>query len=72
MKIPGHPIHRAAKIGNVEVGGSELTVISGPCSVESEAHKGVMRGLIHRGGLRAEILTAGMIRVGDTIAKISV
>jgi MOSC domain-containing protein YiiM len=29
--------------------------------------KGAMRGLIHRGGLRAEIVKGGMIRVGDTI-----
>jgi hypothetical protein len=27
----------------------------------------VMRGLIHRGGLRAEILTGGVIRVDDVI-----
>ena len=26
-----------------------------------------MRGLIHRGGLRAEIIVGGMIRVGDPI-----
>ena len=26
-----------------------------------------MRGLIHRGGLRAEIVTGGTIRVGDEI-----
>jgi hypothetical protein len=29
--------------------------------------KGAMRGLIHRGGLRAEIIIGGSIRVGDTI-----
>jgi MOSC domain-containing protein YiiM len=28
----------------------------------------VLRGLVHRGGLRADILTGGMIRVGDSIA----
>ena len=34
---PGNLIHQTVKIGNVEVGGEELTVIGGPCSVESEA-----------------------------------
>lgn len=32
----GNLIHRTVRIGNVEVGGDELTVIAGPCSVESE------------------------------------
>jgi hypothetical protein len=30
--------------------------------------KGTLRGLIHRGGLRADIVRAGVIRVGDTIS----
>ena len=29
--------------------------------------KGSMRGLIHRGGLRAEIVKGGTIKVGDRI-----
>ena len=29
-----------------------------------------MRGLIHRGGLRAEIVTGGTIRVGDEILEV--
>ena len=33
---PGNLIHRPVRIGNVEVGGDELVVIAGPCSVESE------------------------------------
>jgi hypothetical protein len=28
---------------------------------------GVLRGLVHRGGLRADILTAGEIAVGDAV-----
>ncbi|MBI2997044.1 MAG: 3-deoxy-7-phosphoheptulonate synthase [Deltaproteobacteria bacterium] len=34
---PGNLIHRTVRIGNVEVGGDQLAVIGGPCSVESEA-----------------------------------
>jgi hypothetical protein len=33
--------------------------------------KGVLRGLIHRGGLRADILTDGWIRIGSTIETIA-
>jgi 3-deoxy-7-phosphoheptulonate synthase len=32
-----HPIHTTVDIGPVTVGGSELTIVAGPCSVESEA-----------------------------------
>jgi len=39
-----------------------------PCAhMEKLTVKGAMRGLIHRGGLRAEIVKGGMIRVGDVI-----
>ena len=31
------------------------------------SHRAVMRGLVHRGGLRAQILTDGKIRVGDIV-----
>jgi 3-deoxy-7-phosphoheptulonate synthase len=34
---PGNLMHQTVRIGNVEVGGDDLTVIAGPCSVESEA-----------------------------------
>jgi hypothetical protein len=32
--------------------------------------KGAAPGLIHRGGLRAEIVDGGVIRVGDAIAVV--
>jgi len=65
-----HLVGQEFKVGEVILRGIRLCE---PCShLEKLSHKGVMRGLIHRGGLRAEILTEGMIRVGDTIAKISV
>ncbi len=34
---PGELIHQTVRIGNVEVGGDTLSIIAGPCSVESEA-----------------------------------
>lgn len=34
---PGNLLHGTVRIGGVEAGGGELTVIAGPCSVESEA-----------------------------------
>jgi len=65
-----HLVGQEFKVGEVILRGIRLCE---PCShLEKLSHKGVMRGLIHRGGLRAEILTEGMIRVGDMIAKISV
>lgn len=32
--------------------------------------KGVLAGLIHRGGLRASVLTRGVIRVGDSVTEV--
>jgi len=52
-------------LGGVTLRGTRLCE---PCShLEKLTRKGTMRGLIHRGGLRADILTDGIIRVGDTI-----
>ena len=34
---PGNLIHQTVRIGNIEVGGDAVSVIAGPCSVESEA-----------------------------------
>jgi MOSC domain-containing protein YiiM len=43
-----------------------------PCAhLENLTSRGVLRGLVHRGGLRAEILTDGLIRVGDPISAVS-
>ena len=40
-----------------------------PCShLERLARPGLLRPLVHRGGLRADILTAGTIMVGDRVA----
>ena len=60
-----HLVGREFEVGEVMLRGIRLC---DPCShLEKLTAKGVMRGLIHRGGLRAEILTDGRIRVGDLI-----
>jgi MOSC domain-containing protein YiiM len=52
-------------VGEVLLRGTRLCE---PCRhLEELTQKGVLGGLIHRGGLRAKILTEGMIRAGDTI-----
>jgi MOSC domain-containing protein YiiM len=41
-----------------------------PCSyLEGLTEKGVLKGLIHRGGLRADVLNGGTIKVGDTLQE---
>jgi MOSC domain-containing protein YiiM len=53
------------RVGDVECIGRRLCE---PCAhLERLTHKGVLRNLIHRGGLRADILTAGNITVGAAI-----
>ena len=56
------------KLGDVECVGRRLCE---PCAhLEPLTHKGVLRNLIHRGGLRADILTAGTITVGAAIERL--
>ena len=65
----GMPLNHLVGI-EFAVGGVTLcgTRLCEPCShLEKLTRKGTMRGLIHRGGLRADIVAAGVIRVGDTI-----
>jgi MOSC domain-containing protein YiiM len=53
------------RVGDVECVGRRLCE---PCAhLERLTHRGVLRNLIHRGGLRADILTAGSITVGAAI-----
>ena len=60
-----HLVGREFKIGAVLLRGTRLCE---PCShLERLTVKGALRGLIHRGGLRAEILNGGTIRAGDPI-----
>ena len=55
-------------VGDVECVGVELCE---PCShLQSLTQPGVMRGLVHRGGLRADILSGGTIRPGDPVREV--
>jgi MOSC domain-containing protein YiiM len=62
-----HLVEREFRIGDVVLRGTRLCE---PCAhMERLTVKGAMRGLIHRGGLRAEIVKGGPIRVGDAITS---
>jgi MOSC domain-containing protein YiiM len=64
-----HFIDREFAIGEVVLRGTRLC---DPCAhLEKLTVKGTMRGLIHRGGLRADIVLGGVIRVGDVISATS-
>ena len=61
-------VGRRFRVGEVECFGQRLCE---PCShLERLTSKGVLRGLIHRGGLRADILTDGRIGIGSVIEAI--
>jgi MOSC domain-containing protein YiiM len=54
------------RVGSLECRGEELCE---PCRhLETLTRPGVLRGLVHRGGLCAEVLTPGSIAVGDSVA----
>jgi MOSC domain-containing protein YiiM len=56
-------------VGGVECQGQELCE---PCShLQSLTYEGLLRGLVHRGGLRADIVRGGRIAVGDEVAQLS-
>jgi MOSC domain-containing protein YiiM len=53
------------RVGSVECAGVGLCE---PCEhLESVTRPGVIKGLVHRGGLNADILTDGEITVGDEV-----
>jgi MOSC domain-containing protein YiiM len=64
-----HLIDREFSVGDVVVRGTRLC---DPCShLEKLTVKGTLRGLIHRGGLRADIVRGGTIRIEDPIKSSS-
>ena len=53
------------KVGDVECYGVELCE---PCThLESMTRPGIIKELVHRAGLNADVLTDGVIRVGDAL-----
>jgi MOSC domain-containing protein YiiM len=55
-------------VGGVECVGVELCE---PCShLQGLTRDGVLRGLVHRGGLRADVIAGGTIATGDEIAEL--
>ena len=62
-----HLVGREFRIGEVRVRGIRLCE---PCShLQTLAGRAVIKGLRHRGGLRAQILSPGPIHVGDLIVE---
>lgn len=64
-----HLVGRDFTIGKVRLRGLMLCE---PCThLEALTRKGVMRALVHRGGLRAEVLEGGEIHIGDVISPLA-
>lgn len=62
-----HLVGREFVIGRVKIRGIRLCE---PCGhLEALTGLPVIKALRHRGGLRAQILTQGVIRVGDTVRE---
>jgi len=62
-------VGRRFLIGSVECVGRRLAE---PCAhLERLARPGLLRPLVHRGGLRADIVTGGVIRLGDEVEAAS-
>jgi len=61
-----HLVGREFRVGPVRLRGIELCE---PCGTLERlcGQKGIVKGLIHRGGLRAEIVEGGVIRTGDPV-----
>ena len=63
-----HLVGREFRVGVVRLRGVRLCE---PCShLESLTRRGVLGGLVHRGGLRAQVLSEGDIHVGDPIEPV--
>jgi MOSC domain-containing protein YiiM len=60
-----HLVGRTFRVGDVVLRGLRLAE---PCAyLEGLTRPGVRRALVHRAGLRAEIVEGGTLRVGDTV-----
>ncbi len=60
-----HLVGRRFRVGDVVLEGTRL---GEPCQhLESLTTPGTLKALVHRAGLRADIVAGGMIRVGDVV-----
>jgi MOSC domain-containing protein YiiM len=60
-------VGREFTVGGVRCLGVELCE---PCThLQAMTQDGVLKGLVHRGGLRADVLTDGEVAVGDPVAS---
>jgi MOSC domain-containing protein YiiM len=60
-----HLVGQEFTVGGVRMRGTELCE---PCNyLAGKTEAKVLPGLVHRGGLRAEVLSEGDIRIGDSI-----
>ena len=58
---------REFTVGSVRCRGVELCE---PCAqLQSVTQDGVLKGLVHRGGLRADVLNDGDVAVGDAVTS---
>jgi MOSC domain-containing protein YiiM len=57
------------RVGGVEAVGAEWCE---PCNhLEGMTYPGVLKGMVHRAGLRADIVQAGRIAVGDEVDEVT-
>jgi MOSC domain-containing protein YiiM len=58
------------RVGQVECFGVELCE---PCShVEAMTRPGIIKELVHRAGINADIVTGGTIHLGDAVTELGV
>jgi len=61
-------VDRTFRVGDVVLHGRRLAE---PCAyLERMTRDGVRQALVHRAGLRADIVTSGILRVGDEVREI--
>jgi len=62
----GHLIGREFRVGEAILRGVEICE---PCKhlIDVTGIRGILAPLIHRGGLHAEVVASGIVRVGDTV-----
>jgi MOSC domain-containing protein YiiM len=56
------------RVGGVEAVGAEWCE---PCAhIEGLTYRGVLKGMVHRAGLRADVVQPGRIAVGDSVEQV--